>query len=87
MQNELTSSLIKNLCKQRKITIKSMLEECDINRNFIYDLEKNPLLPLAIRLNESPTTSTVPLTTSLGVLTIPKLINKLLRGRHCQGLC
>lgn len=45
MQNELTSSLIKNLCKQRKITIKSMLEECAINRNFIYDLEKKSVAP------------------------------------------
>ena len=32
---------IKILCKTKKITVKLLLENCNINRNFIYDLENN----------------------------------------------
>ena len=32
---------IKILCKTKKITVKLLLENCNINRNFIYDLKNN----------------------------------------------
>ena len=36
---------IKQLCKDKKIPIKSVLEECSLNRNFIYDLENRGSVP------------------------------------------
>lgn len=36
---------IKQLCKERKIPIKTALEECSLNRNFIYDLENRGSIP------------------------------------------
>jgi len=36
-----TASRIKALCKEKKIAIKSMLEQTDISRNFMYDLKNN----------------------------------------------
>lgn len=36
---------IKTLCKAKKISMQTLLEQCDINRNFIYDLEKNNSIP------------------------------------------
>lgn len=39
------SNKIKTLCKAKKISIQSLLEQCNINRNFIYDLEKNGQIP------------------------------------------
>lgn len=37
------SETIKKTCKFRKKTIKEMLEYCDINRNFMYDLKNNKI--------------------------------------------
>ena len=45
MSNKTISSLIKNLCKERKIAVRTLLEQCDINRNFMYDLEKKSVAP------------------------------------------
>lgn len=39
------STKIKELCKANKISVKLLLEKCDINRNFIYDLERNGQIP------------------------------------------
>lgn len=41
---------IKALCKQKKIAIKTLLEDCGINRNFIYALEKNEQSPSSEKL-------------------------------------
>lgn len=35
------SETIKKTCKSKKITMKEMLESCNINRNFMYDLKNN----------------------------------------------
>ncbi|MCI9545354.1 MAG: helix-turn-helix transcriptional regulator [Lachnospiraceae bacterium] len=35
------SEIIKRTCKLKKLTIKEMLESCNINRNFMYDLKNN----------------------------------------------
>ena len=35
-----TSARIKARCKAQKISVKNLLEQTQINRNFIYDLEK-----------------------------------------------
>lgn len=45
MQNSIISEKIKLLCKQKKIPIGFLLQECDINKNFIYDLEKKGKSP------------------------------------------
>lgn len=37
------SEIIKKTCKSKKTTIKEMLESCDINRNFMYDLKNNKI--------------------------------------------
>ena len=50
MNNIKTSELIKALCKQRKIAVKFLLEQCQINRNFIYDLEHKDIAPASDKL-------------------------------------
>lgn len=50
MQNVILSERIKLLCKNRKVTIKSLLENCDMNRNTIYDLEKRSVFPACDKL-------------------------------------
>lgn len=42
-----TSIRIKSLCKSKGVTVKTLLESTDINRNFIYDLEKSGRIPSA----------------------------------------
>ena len=41
----IVSSRIKELCKSKKVTIKTLLENTSIDRNFIYDLEKSGQIP------------------------------------------
>ena len=41
MDNIQMAEKIKILCKTKKITVKLLLENCNINRNFIYDLKNN----------------------------------------------
>lgn len=43
----IVSERIKLLCKSHGVSIKSLLEMCGINRNFIYDLEKSGQIPSA----------------------------------------
>ena len=50
MDGLITSSRIKALCKEKKIPVKSLLEQTGINRNFIYDLEKSGQIPAADKL-------------------------------------
>ena len=45
MQNSVISEKIKMLCKQKNISISSLLQVCDINRNFLYDLERKGKSP------------------------------------------
>ena len=45
MQNTILSSRIKEQCKQKAVTMKSLLETCNMNRNTIYDLEKRAVFP------------------------------------------
>lgn len=45
MQNDQIAERIKTLCSTHKISIKSLLSECDINRNTIYDIEKRNVSP------------------------------------------
>ncbi len=51
MQNLLLSARIKEQCKINKIAIKTLLEQCDMNRNTIYDLEKKGAFPSSDRLS------------------------------------
>lgn len=44
-----TSSRIKALCNTKGVSIKKLLEQTNINRNFIYDLEKGGKVPSADR--------------------------------------
>ena len=41
MNNLELSNRIKSLCKSHKVAVKTLLEACNINRNFIYDLERD----------------------------------------------
>ena len=50
MQNMQLTNRIKLQCKINNITIKYLLEQCKINRNFIYDVEKNNSLPSCEKL-------------------------------------
>ena len=50
MNNIQLANTIKTLCKSKKITVKSLLENCSINRNFMYDLEKKAQAPSADKL-------------------------------------
>ena len=40
-----TSNRIKLLCKSNGVTVKTLLESTDINRNFIYDLKRSGRIP------------------------------------------
>ncbi len=50
MQNSQVADKIRELCKKAGITVKELLEQCRINRNFIYDLEKRGQAPSADKL-------------------------------------
>jgi len=52
MQNQQIAEKIKKICKDRNITIKKMLEDCSINRNFIYGLEKANKTPSSSNLKK-----------------------------------
>lgn len=45
MDNVHLSTTIKALCKSQNITVKKLLEDCRVSRNFIYDLEKKGQMP------------------------------------------
>ena len=45
MQNAILSTRIKEQCKKQGITVKALLEKCEMNRNTIYDLEKRAVFP------------------------------------------
>lgn len=51
MQNVQIAERIKKLCKNSNVTIKQMLEECKLNRNFMYDL-KSGSIPSVDKLKE-----------------------------------
>lgn len=51
MQNVVLSTRIKEQCKKQKTTVKALLEECEMNRNTIYDLEKRSAFPGSDRLS------------------------------------
>ena len=50
-----TSARIKARCKAQKISVKNLLEQTQINRNFIYDLEKGGQIPSAEKLERIAT--------------------------------
>ena len=45
MQNMHISTTIKSLCKKIGLTISTLLNECNLNKSFIYDLEKRSASP------------------------------------------
>ena len=51
MQNILLSDRIKEQCKRRNLTVKSLLMNCEMNRNTIYDLEKKGSFPSSDKLS------------------------------------
>ena len=51
MQNILLSIRIKEQCRLHKVSIKSLLEHCDMNRNTIYDLEKKSSFPSSDKIS------------------------------------
>ncbi len=45
MQNSQVASIIKLLCKQNKISVSSLIEDCNLTKSLIYDLEKRNKTP------------------------------------------
>lgn len=45
MQNIHISTTIKSLCKNKGITISTLLTDCGLTKSFIYDLEKRSTSP------------------------------------------
>ncbi len=50
MDNIQIAKKIKQLCKSKNITVKTLLDDCNIGRGFIYNLEKRQQIPLADKL-------------------------------------
>ncbi len=51
MQSDILSTRIKSQCKKTSITVKSLLENCNMNRNTIYDLEKRSVFPACDKIS------------------------------------
>ncbi len=45
MKNIQIATIIKQLCKSKNITVKFLLEQCNINKGFMYELEKRGKVP------------------------------------------
>lgn len=45
MQNTHIATTIKQLCKNKNITISTLLNDCKLTKSFIYDLEKRATSP------------------------------------------
>ncbi len=45
MQNVHIAATIKQLCKKNNISISTLLNECNLTKSFIYDLEKRSASP------------------------------------------
>ena len=45
MQNANISMTIKALCKSRGVTVSTLIQECNLTKSFIYDLEKRDSSP------------------------------------------
>lgn len=50
MQNLQIAAKIKERCKFNNMSVSSLLSKCGINKNFIYDLEKQDKSPSADKL-------------------------------------
>lgn len=50
MDTSATAFRIKSRCKERGISVKHLLEQTGINRNFMYDLERSGQIPAADKL-------------------------------------
>ncbi len=45
MNNSYTANLIKNLCKEKGVSIKTVLEDCNIRSSLIHDMNKKNKTP------------------------------------------
>lgn len=45
MDNELMAKRIKLSCKKNKVTIKKLLEDINLNKNFLFDVENRGVKP------------------------------------------
>lgn len=52
MDNAQTAQIIKNLAKNKNVTISKLLENCKIRKSLIYDLEKRDYTPSAAILEQ-----------------------------------
>ena len=52
MNNAQTAEIIRKRCADKKISVKALLEECEIRKGLIYDLEKRDRGPLAETLEK-----------------------------------
>ena len=49
--NKEIALMIRRLAKERSVTVKQTLDDCKINRNFLYDLEKGNSSPSVDKLS------------------------------------
>ncbi len=52
MDNSIMAERIKLLCKKNKIAAKKMLEDVEINRNFLYDVGKRETKPTVDKIEK-----------------------------------
>lgn len=52
MQNEHICKMIKLLCKNKGISITTLLTECNLTKSFIYDLEKRSTSPSCAKITK-----------------------------------
>lgn len=49
MNNKLTSSRIRDICKSKRIAVSKLLADCNIRKDLIYDMEKRDAIRCNIR--------------------------------------
>lgn len=47
MNNAYSATIIKNLCKSKRLSISKLLTDCAIRKSLIYDMEKRDYTPSA----------------------------------------
>ncbi len=47
MNNAQTAQIIKTICKNNAVSVSKLLEECNIRKSLIYDMEKRDFTPSA----------------------------------------
>lgn len=52
MNNSQIASRIKEMCKEKNVSISQVLSECGLTKSFVYDLEKRNTSPSCDKINK-----------------------------------